>query len=268
MNFYLVEPSAKYIKQENIIDHVANCARVCYDSEHGDNEKLYKSLITRGHLSTLRHATYYYKFNLNDLPSGLTSMGFLNPFVNAHHVDNHIIVVTNGQFIHDRKLDHWESYRISEEEVPFKYRRFTFILETSIAVSRELNRVSPNNITERSTRYVDYSKSKYKGIPINIPYWFEGINKEAENLYLESMNIITEKYLKLRDSKLSPEQARGLLPLDTHTKVIYTYTYNEWIEIFRKRIYHETGKAHPDAVLICKKVEDKLKKLENEYEKR
>ena len=86
-------------------------------------------------------------------------------------------------------------------------------------------------------------------------------------MYLKSMNDITGKYLKLRDSKFPSEQARGLLPLDTHTKVIYTYSYNEWQEIFRKRIYNETGKAHPDATLVCKLVERELKKLENEYAK-
>ena len=101
----------------------------------------------------------------------------------------------------------------------------------------------------------------------NKPYWLENSSDELKKEYLESIDLITGKYLQLRTKGIPPEQARGLLPLDTHTKVIYTYSYNEWQEIFRKRIYNETGKAHPDATLVCKLVEQELKKLENEYAK-
>lgn len=43
--------------------------------------------------------------------------------------------------------------------------RYTFCVDTQISTSRELNRVSPNNIAEKSTRYV------YEDGTICRPHW-------------------------------------------------------------------------------------------------
>nr|UVX92042.1 MAG: Thymidylate synthase complementing protein [Bacteriophage sp.] len=39
-------------------------------------------------------------------------------------------------------------------EIGFHMMRYTFCVDTQISTSRELNRVSPNSIAEKSTRYV------------------------------------------------------------------------------------------------------------------
>ena len=44
-----------------------------------------------------------------------------------------------------------------------------------------------------------------------------------------------------------PQDARGLLPLDTATKVVYTYSYKEWQHIIDLRFHGTTGKPHPNA---------------------
>ena len=67
--------------------------------------------------------------------------------------------------------------------------RYTFCVDTQISTSRELNRVSPNSIAEKSTRYV------YEDGSICRPHWIS--QKEAElfnndnNADLdEAMNVI------------------------------------------------------------------------------
>ena len=57
------------------------------------------------------------------------------------------------------------SKEFANTEIGFGMMRYTFIVDTSIAVSRELNRVSPNAIAERSTRYCTANA-------ICEPYWF------------------------------------------------------------------------------------------------
>ena len=54
---------------------------------------------------------------------------------------------------------------------------------------------------------------------------------------------------------MKPEDARGLLPLDTATKVVYTYSVKEWEDILALRLYDKTGKAHPNckAVMVMAK---------------
>lgn len=46
--------------------------------------------------------------------------------------------------------------------------RYTFCVDTQISTSRELNRVSPNSIAEKSTRYV------YEDGSICRPHWLNG----------------------------------------------------------------------------------------------
>lgn len=46
---------------------------------------------------------------------------------------------------------------------------------------------------------------------------------------------------------MKPQDARGILPLDTYTVVAYTYTISEWKHILDLRFHDSTGKAHPNA---------------------
>lgn len=260
MNFTIIEPSVEYIKQENIIDHVVKCARVCYDSLNGDNDKLYQNLIKKGHLSMLRHATRYFKIPISEAYLVLKYSILFSSYTQIYEDYEHYYFVVNEQYAYENPLGILKDYEIPEKLVPFNYRRFTFKLGTSIAVSRELNRVSPNNIAERSTRYIDYTRSKYDNIPISKPYWYKGDNSGAEMAYRGILENISSYYKILRDRGLKAEEARGILPLDTYTEVIYTYSYQEWQEIFRKRIDNETGRSHPDATNICKMIKDELNK--------
>ena len=57
------------------------------------------------------------------------------------------------------------------------------------------------------------------------------------------------------------QDARGVLPLDTATRCIYTYSTKEWFDIIKKRVYNTTGKAHPNAAIICKLIEQELNGL-------
>lgn len=57
------------------------------------------------------------------------------------------------------------------------------------------------------------------------------------------------------------QDARGVLPLDTATRCVYTYSTKEWFDIIKKRVYHTTGKAHPNATIICKLIEQELNEL-------
>ena len=54
-------------------------------------------------------------------------------------------------------------------------------------------------------------------------------------------------YRRLLKSGLKPQDARGILPLDTYTVVAYTYNLSEWKHILDLRFRETTGKAHPNA---------------------
>lgn len=69
--------------------------------------------------------------------------------------------------------------------------RYTFCVDTQISTSRELNRVSPNNIAEKSTRYV------YEDGNICRPHWMtdEEVDYLNNEPILKNGAILIKKHL-------------------------------------------------------------------------
>lgn len=278
----LIKPSVELWSEENVTpeQHIARCARVCYghEGEGKDPKKLCSTLARSGHVSMFRHASKYVHikhgyFNKIDL-----DMFEVNPYLCLKKVTDGVIFSTNMQ--------HWQMYgdkkekdAITPEEVLhlcksnsnlFSLYRLTFCLTTQISTSRELNRVSPNNIAERSTRYC----SSKDGLEICQPWWFDNTYMYAKKddtpqqtndrifqhkVYIEAMEDAEHAYQRLSSVvNMKPQDARGVLPLDTATKVVYTYSVEEWQHILDLRYYEHTGKAHPNAKLIMGMVRDQI----------
>lgn len=269
----LVNPRLEYLKQDDMIgnNHVAQCAAICYKTEKFNTNKMIEQLVRNGHLSMFRHASHYYR-----IPK-LSEIGFrfgryleyckifgYNPFIPYVQGPEHYFIVLNGQYIieHPKLESDIRKYEISENEFS-KYApslvRFTFIITTSIKVSRELNRVSPNNIAEQSTRYVNFL-GKYGDVVVcrSVDSHLSDDNKKLIYDYLKKE---TDIYRNLIENKIAPEDARRILPLDTATRCAYTYTLDEWKHILDLRYYEKTGKAAPDAKVIGKLIHDKLFEL-------
>lgn len=197
----------------------------------------------------------------------------------ANYYPKSFIVVFNGNW----KLDNinfanqLSNFEVSANEFAnyneraFEMIRYTFKITTQISTSRELNRVSPNNIAEQSTRYV------YEDGTICRPHWLtdeevDYLNNEPifeewcnshkkASIFRDSCNDSFNKYKLLINNGMPRQDARGVLPLDTATEVVYTYSWSEWEEIIKKRVYNTTGKTHPNATIICKLIEQKLNSL-------
>lgn len=285
----IVEPKIELWQQgENKITHVARCARVCYGRESGNDEVLYGNLERNKHWSMFRHETYYAAINTVDKRSlvfkALAGYRYC-PYIDYVTFKDKIYIVANGNFIRDISksnpvlfnLIYYNQIDIKEAEniepVWNNLMRYTFCIVTQISTSRELNRVSPNNIAEQSTRYV------YEDGTICRPHWLKGYkiskglkgglyiykdgNTEIEmnnkvRLYIENCERSFNNYKLLIDIGMPRQDARGVLPLDTATKVIYTYSIAEWKHIIELRT---DKRAHPNAQIIANMIKDKLQEL-------
>ena len=281
----IIEPSVELWKQENDIAHAVRCARVCYKRETGNDEATYKRLIESKHYSVFRHASYYYivpkcEFYpqiidsfIDVVDNGLKLVG-----IDIKHDKTDIYIVINGQFYleHISFIIAISKYQVDEDtfkntEIGFNMLRYTFKVVTQISTSRELNRVSPNNISEQSTRYV------YEDGTICRPHWMtdEEVNylnnkpifiewcdiHEKAFIYIESCNNSFNKYRLLVNKGMHRQDARGVLPLDTATVCIYTYSIDEWRHILDLRYYGTTGKPHQNAKLIAGMIKNNLMEL-------
>lgn len=276
----IIEPSVEYWKQgDNVKAHVAKCARVCYGKESGNDDVTINTLLKKHHWSMFRHESVYaiipvHERELKDYPLLVLS----NPYIKTHTYNGNVYVATNGQFILDKLYPKFieliNMYRITEDEFSntefgFGMMRYTFCVITQISTSRELNRASPNNISEQSTRYV------YENGSICRPYWISTIEAEMFNkdnnvnlddgieLFLSECNNSFNTYKFLIDQyNFSRQDARGVLPLDTATKCVYTYSIDEWKHIIKLR----TDKAaHPNAQIIANMIKNELENLGYEF---
>lgn len=273
----IIEPKVELWQQGGDAKaHVARCARVCYGRETGNDEATIKRLINDEHWSMFRHGTYYIIANDSDKTLETIIINYANTIGFSYHYEKHVYYITvNGNWVLDHKtpFGYISKYIVPIEdfcntEIGFHMMRYTFCVDTQISTSRELNRVSPNSIAEMSTRYV------YEDGSICRPHWisqkeaelFNNDNNadldEAMNVYLNGCKRDFEEYKILVDKyKIHRQDARGKLPLDTATRCVYTYSTKEWFDIIKKRVYHTTGKAHPNATIICKLIEQELNEL-------
>lgn len=283
----IIEPSVGLWKQgDDVKAHVAKCARVCYGKETGNDDVTINTLLKKHHWSMFRHESVYVIGEFTSRLSIALTRYDNNPYIDWTFHNNKLYIVTNGNFILDLKeqqevnahaqvlLTYINYYRVSEDtffnnEIGYNMMRYTFCIITQISTSRELNRVSPNNIAEQSTRYV------YENGNICRPHWIsseeaEAFNKDnnvdldvAMNIYLKGCERDFEEYHMLVDKyKINRQDARGKLPIDTATKCIYTYSINEWKHIIKLR---SDSAAQPNAQIISNMIKKELESLGYEF---
>ena len=286
----IIEPKVELWRQEDAKAHVARCARVCYGKETGNDEATVKRLINSKHWSMFRHETVYAMIpielcygNFGEILKGYKA----SPYISWVTVRDYIYVSTNGNFMLD--IEKYEpvlyneinNYRVSEEEFNScetaynLFARWTFCVDTQISTSRELNRVSPNSIAEKSTRYVyedgticrphwmsDEIATHFNEEPLFADWIDDNIEHQKAYHYISSCNDSFFNYKALIDEfGMHRQDARGVLPLDTATRCIYTYSIREWRHIIDLRYYGITGTPHPNAYIIASMIRDELMEL-------
>lgn len=277
----IVKPQVELWVQNDPIAHVARCARICYASDKTTgNEAMYQRLIDSNHKSMLRHQSVYYIIPYKGWRLANLQRYEECPYLEFRYDSDYIYVSTNKQFVIEHN-DFNESYHEFEVDgiefentlIGFSLMRYTFKVVTQISTSRELNRVSPNNIAEQSTRYVNLSK---KGGAICQPHWMTDdcvkIFNTTERFSVDRRKNLSFKefaylmaceddfrvYNQLLEDGMLPQDARGVLPIDTATICAYTYSINQWRDIIDLRYYGTTGAAHPNAVIIAGLIREKL----------
>lgn len=272
----MIIPGVEYWHQKTAAQQIARVGRICYKSEAKEPDKnlpedkweefkeeqaakLCSRFWESGHRSMYRHGSAYF-FIKNDgrLPKDIWAFLTVSPYIRYAVQEKKVWISTNMQFLceHGRVLQILSPFNVKEDEfiekaVKYDFKdalwllRMTMVVTTQISTSRELNRTSPNCISEQSTRYVNLEKKG--GVQIAKPHWYFDGTRWQKFLFKTSCRVSDWVYRHLLKSGLKPQDARGVLPLDTYTKVAYTYSILEWKHILDLRFHETTGKAHPNA---------------------
>lgn len=278
-----IEPQVEWWQQTTLAQHIARVGRICYKAkgkqpEEGLSEQEVEAFIQKrdeerckgfwesGHRSMYRHGTaYFFMPNEKGLPNYIWAYLNASPYIDYATKKHKVWISTNMQFLLENKnlMDALSPYGVSEEdfiekaqkyecEDAFNIIRMTLVVTTQISTSRELNRTSPNSIAEQSTRYCNLEKKG--GVQIARPHWYEGGTQWQRFIFNTACRVSEWAYNRLLKSGVKPQDARGVLPLDTYTVVAYTYTLAEWSHILDLRYHGKTGTPHPNAKIIGEKI--------------
>ena len=277
------EPQVEWWQQTSLAQHIARVGRICYKAKgkqpgKGMTEEEVEAFIQKrdeerckgfwesGHRSMYRHGTiYFFMPHEKGLPNYIWAHLNASPYIDYATKNHKVWISTNMQFLleHKNLMNALSPYDVSEEEFiekaqkyeceeAFTLIRMTMVVTTQISTSRELNRTSPNSIAEQSTRYCNLEKKG--GVQIARPHWHDSCTRWQRMVYGLVCRVCEWGYNRLLKSGLKPQDARGVLPLDTYTVVAYTYTLADWSHILDLRYHGTTGTPHPNAKIIGEKI--------------
>lgn len=125
-------------------------------------------------------------------------------------------------------------------EAMLEHVTITVKFTTNRAIANEIVRHRMASYAQESTRYCNYSKDTFgKNLKFVLPM---DIDMESYTKIFDLYLKIEELYLTLIKSGITPEMARGILPLDLATELIMTANLREWRHFIKLRGSKE---AHP-----------------------
>lgn len=118
----------------------------------------------------------------------------------------------------------------------------TFKIVCDRGVTHEIVRHRIASFSQESTRYCNYSQDKFGNELTFIKPCFWSEDSENFELWKDMMEKIEERYFELLGNKVSPQEARSILPNSLKTEIYVTMNLREWRHFLKLR----TSKAaHP-----------------------
>jgi len=123
--------------------------------------------------------------------------------------------------------------------------------------THELVRHRLTSLAQESTRYCNYSKDKHDNqITVIKPRDFDKWDSSSRNHWIKAMKEAERHYILMLDRKRSPQEARGVLPIDIKTEINIKANIREWRHIF---IMRTADAAHPSMQQLMRPLLDEFK---------
>ena len=290
----LIKPSFSIWDQqeglEGVYKQIERAGRVCYKSEDKITDTSAKDFVDRmiksGHGAMLEHGTVYLILPVGYVQGGY---GLEESTVTKKYRENSYSKVTYQDFGDSQRAYVTTNYRVIIENdwlmdldyqcepTEFHEKRVTVKFICDRGVSHEFVRHRVFSFAQESTRYCNYSKSKFGNeCTFIIPNWLddfpECIIRDSiggcmcdsdyyrENIdgsfrgnvtfmthtkyLIDSLFRAEKSYNNLINSGWKPQEARAVLPNSLKTELVMTGFAKDWEHFFKLR---DAGSAHPQA---------------------
>lgn len=260
----LCKPSYEIWEQpaglEGIYKQIEKAGRVCYKSEDKITEDSAKSFVDRmiasGHGAMLEHGTVYLAMPVETMiPIEANGWGKYTktPYSRGFKVcsvdgEQRVAVTTNYRVLVE---NNWlDDLKYLCEPTEYHAKRITVHFVCDRGVSHEFVRHRVFSFAQESTRYCNYSKSKFnEGITFITPCWLDRCSKEERLMFLDYLKKAEGTYMDLTKGNMrvyrtfaygEPEeevvpftpwqaqQARTVLPNALKTELVMTGFVDDW----------------------------------------
>lgn len=234
----IVKPYAELWVPKDIESHIVRCGQLCYASEKDITNKKdwLEGKWKNGHKSIFRHGTHYFAIPVINCTERMRAFFSISPYCGYYENKEWVFVSVNDQTYRETKwMHHLFRYSTSEhglkgfienEEDSFgivNILRRTVLVQTQISTSRELNRTSPNNICEQSTRYCNFTKEKFNGeVKLCQPHWLNMLGHGVSSCI---MHVVDNNEIIVCDSKGVPFEK--ITPKSNNTIIVNIDKYKD-----------------------------------------
>lgn len=261
----LIEPYYEIYEQEpglgGIYRAIERVGRVCYKSEDKITEDsalpFVRRMIESQHYAMLEHGTVYLKVPDKDAYDHLENNWVedvynTNPFSYTDYDGRDYYITTNYRVLVENG---WlDDLKYLCEPTKYHEKRVTVHFVADAGVMREFFRSRTMSMAQESTRYCNYSKSKFGSeLTFILPPWVNKNPEDIDNtpysdiLFREHLHNVEKTYLRLLQEGWSPQQARSVLPLCIKAEGVMTGFVEDWKHFFELRALGTTGAPHPQA---------------------
>lgn len=112
-------------------------------------------------------------------------------------------------------------------------------------ISHEIVRHRDASFAQESTRYCNYSRSKFGREIVVVDTESIPIKSEAYKIWKNQCKSAEDTYIELIEGGSSAQEARSVLPTCLKTSIVMTANTKEWLHFFDLRALGKTGKPHP-----------------------
>ena len=259
----LIKPSFEILEQapgiQGIKKQIERAGRTCYKSEDKITDTSYEEFVNRmvnsGHGAMLEHGTVYLYLpvddnNFSELVEKYTKNKYTRVNQKQFITTNYRVLVENGWL---------DDLQYQCEPTEYHEKRVTVKFILPISISREFIRHRTASFAEQSTRYCNYSKSKFgEELTFITPYWYDNVDSYTKNEFDRGLQYAEGYYMFMVDKGMKSQEAREILPLCTKTELVMTAFISDWEHFFKLRC-HST--AHPDARALAIPLKDEFIKL-------
>lgn len=283
-------PAVFHITEKDPFKKIEKVGRTCYKSEDHITDdsarKFYKSLVSRKHTAMVEHATFVFQMdqfqyfiikNANNKYLNCTEDNYrylVSGNLRALN-ESGLIILCKALYDLDPELVYNEEMRNLIEEYHIQvqgkvslvdlsklpdltenefmnHAYFTFHFITDRGVTHEMVRHRPSSYAQESTRYCNYTKSKFGGdITFIKPTGWDDFPDADKLRFCSAFETCEDEYCRLISRGYTPQQARAVLPNALKTEIIMTTYAGEYEHFFDLRSRGVTGAPHPDMKVVA-----------------